>query len=377
MKGDAPEPRRSAPPDWLGDTALRFAVIAALIVACLRIAEPFTVVLIWAVLLAVMIWPFYQRMQRAGIGSGWAAALLGLAGLVLFIGPAVAVVDSVALSALRLAQAHQGEALRLPDLPWLASMPLAGPELAKAWAAVQDDTPGTIARNAKVVEPVVLWLAARASGLASGLLHFVGAIIIAAVFLAYGNGLGRTATALVHRIARDPQRGDALIAVAIETINSVVVGVIGLAVVQAILLGGSFFVLGLPFAGVLVMLLLVLGIVQIPSQILSLPLLAYVWSVDGTRTALFFGGWIIAVQVFDAALKPLMFGRGLRSPVPIILVGVIGGALAAGLIGLFVGPVLLSIGYMLLLEWLGEPLPSVPATDDSKRRIGDRGERDA
>ncbi|MBC7522146.1 MAG: AI-2E family transporter [Sandarakinorhabdus sp.] len=352
-----PEADRSPP--WLGDTAIRFAVVAALAIGCFRIAQPFIVVLIWAVLLAVMVWPLHLQLRRTLLGNGWSAALIGFAGILLLVAPAVAVVQSVAMSTMRVAKTHQGETLRLPDLPWLQSVPMAGVELERGWTEVQNDTPGTIARNAKLIEPVALWLGARASGLAMGFLHFIGAIAIAAVVLGYGDGLGRTANALVHRIARDPERGDTIIAVAIATINSVVVGVIGMAVVQAVLLGGSFFVVGVPFAGVLVMLLLVFGIVQIPSQLLSVPILAWVWSNSGVTPALLFGGWIIIVQVFDAAIKPFMLGRGLQVPVPIILIGVIGGALAAGLLGLFVGPVLLSIGYMLLLEWLGEPLPEV------------------
>jgi predicted PurR-regulated permease PerM len=112
-----------------------------------------------------------------------------------------------------------------------------------------------------------------------------------------------------------------------------------------------------PFAGVLLLVLLVVGIVQIPSQLITVPVVIWAWQTSGPTPALIFAGWLVAVAVIDTALKPIMLGRGLPIPVPIILVGVIGGALAAGLVGLLVGPVLLSIGYVLLLEWLGEPLP--------------------
>lgn len=346
----------SGTPPWLGDTALRFAVVAALIFACLRIAQPFIVVLVWAVLLAVMAQPLHLKLRQMGLRNAWSATLLGVAGFVLLLVPAALVAHSVTQSALELAHAHQGETLRLPDLPWLAEVPLAGNELETGWKDIQADTPGALRANAALVESALVWLAARASGLAKGVLHLFGAIAIAAVLLAYGKGLGRTATAFVHRISATGDRGDRLIAIAIATIKSVMVGVIGMAIVQAVLIGAALFLLGVPFAGVLLLMLLVVGIVQIPSQLLTVPVVIWAWTADGPTPALIFAGWLVAVAAIDAALKPVMLGRGLPIPVPIILVGVIGGALAAGLVGLLVGPVLLSIGYVLLLEWLGEPL---------------------
>ncbi len=352
----APAPERPRPPAWLADTSLRMLFVAALLFACVRIAEPFIVVLIWSVLLAVMFRPLHLRLQALGLRNWVAATLLGAAGVLLLIAPAVAIVDSIAASAVQLVKTHQSDALALPELPMLAKLPVVGDAMAREWADVRANTPETLGRHAATVEGVVLWLGARASSLASGFVRFLAAIAIGAVLLAYGDGLGRTANALICRLAGDPDRGERMIALSIATVQSVVKGVIGMAVIQAVLLGSAFFVFHVPFAGLIVMVLLVVGIVQIPSQLLSVPAALWLWSVGETRSAIVFVAWIIAVAVIDAALKPLMLGRGLAVPVPIILIGVIGGALAAGLLGLFVGPVLLALGYMLLLEWLGEPV---------------------
>jgi predicted PurR-regulated permease PerM len=345
------------PPAWLGETMLRFAMVAALLFACLRIAQPFIVVLIWSVLLAVMFWPLHLRLRMWGLRNAVSATLIGVVGVALLVAPAVAVVDSFTASALQLVRANPDGVVVLPALPWLARMPLAGATLLREWDALRADVPHALAGHAALVEKIILWVAARASELASGFFRFIGAIALAAMLLAYGVGLRRIARRLVYRFAANPVRGERLFDLSIATVRSVLKGVIGMAVVQAVLLGSSFFVFDLPFAGVLVMVLLVFGIVQIPSQLLTVPGAFYLWSVADGQTALLFVAWAVAVAVFDAALKPFMMGIGLAVPIPIILIGVIGGALAAGLLGLFVGPVLLAIGYILLLEWLGEPLP--------------------
>ncbi|MFZ4688678.1 MAG: AI-2E family transporter [Polymorphobacter sp.] len=326
----APSPERPRPPAWLADTALRVLIVAALLYACLRIAQPFIVVLIWSVLLAVMFWPLHMRLRMLGLRNAVSATLIGVVGVLLLV---------------------------VPPMPWLAGLPIAGDTLLREWDALRADVPSAVARHAAVVESVFLWLAARASELASGFLRFVAEIGIAAVLMAYGVGLRRLARGLVYRLSADSGRGERLFDLSIATVRSVLKGVIGMALVQAVLLGSAFFVFDLPFAGALVMVLLVFGIVQIPSQLLTVPAALYLWSHAGGQSALLFAGWAVAVVVFDAALKPFMMGVGLAVPVPIILIGVIGGALAAGLVGLFVGPVLLAIGYMLLLEWLGEALP--------------------
>jgi predicted PurR-regulated permease PerM len=345
------------PPAWLGDTMLRFAMVAALLFACLRIAQPFVVVLIWSVLLAVMFWPLHLRLRALGLRNAWSATLIGVAGVALLVAPAVAVVDSFTASALQLVRANPDGVVVLPALPWLRGVPVAGAGLLEQWDVLRADVPQALAGHALLVEKAVLWVAARASELASGFFRFVAAIALAAMLLAYGAGLRRIARGLVDRFAANPVRGERLFDLSVDTVRSVLKGVIGMALVQAVLLGSSFFVFDLPFAGMLVMVLLVFGIVQIPSQLLTVPAAFYLLSVAGGQAALLFAGWAVAVAVFDAGLKPFMMGIGLAVPVPITLIGVIGGALAAGLLGLFVGPVLLAIGYILLLEWLGEPLP--------------------
>ncbi len=136
------------------------------------------------------------------------------------------------------------------------------------------------------------------------------------------------------------------------TIRGVAVGVVGVAVIQSLLIGAGFFAIGLSSAGVLTLVVLLFAIVQVPALLVTLPIIAYVLATEATTPAIIFSIWTIIAGLSDNLLKPLMLGRGLEIPMPVILIGVIGGMLADGLLGLFVGPVLLAVGYVLLIEWL-------------------------
>ena len=137
--------------------------------------------------------------------------------------------------------------------------------------------------------------------------------------------------------------------------RSVANGVIGVAFVQAFLCGIGFFLVGIPGAGILSLLAMVLGVLQVPVLIVTLPAIVFAFAVKSTTVALLFTVWFIISGLSDAVLKPLMIGHGLEVPMPIILLGVIGGVIAYGLVGLFIGAVLLAVGYVLFREWLGSP----------------------
>jgi len=137
------------------------------------------------------------------------------------------------------------------------------------------------------------------------------------------------------------------------TVRSVANGVIGVAFVQALLCGIGFFVLGIPGAGILSLLAMGLGVVQVPVVLVTLPAIIYAFSVKSTAIAIAFTVWFVIAGLSDAVLKPMMIGHGLEVPMPVILIGVIGGVMAYGLVGLFIGAVLLAVGYILFRDWLG------------------------
>lgn len=143
-----------------------------------------------------------------------------------------------------------------------------------------------------------------------------------------------------------------LVTLTAATIRGVGLGVVGVALIQSLLLGCGFFAIGLPAAGPLMLVALLLGIMQVPLILLTLPVVGYVFYSEATQPAIIFLIWNIVVGLSDNVLRPLFLGRGLEVPMPIILIGVLGGVIVDGLLGLFVGPVLLGVSYTFLIEWL-------------------------
>ena len=149
------------------------------------------------------------------------------------------------------------------------------------------------------------------------------------------------------------EKGPRLHRLSTATIRSVALGVIGVAFIQALLLGTGFILAGIPAAGVLALLVLLLGIAQLPALLISLPAIAYLWwSGDSTAMNAFFTVYLLVMGMADNVLKPLMLGRGVDAPMPIILIGALGGMVSGGMIGLFLGAVLLTLGYKIFMEWV-------------------------
>jgi predicted PurR-regulated permease PerM len=192
-----------------------------------------------------------------------------------------------------------------------------------------------------------------AAGLFVAVLILVAAIIFAAISLAYSVPLRAFIKRVFGRITGDARSGEHYMDLIAATVKSVANGVIGVAFVQALLVGIGFFVAGVPGAGVLSLLMFALGIVQIPIIIIVLPVVIWAFAVKATTFAIIFAIWSIIGSLSDAVLKPIMIGHGLEVPMPIILLGVIGGVMAFGLVGLFIGAVVLAVGYMLFVEWVG------------------------
>lgn len=154
------------------------------------------------------------------------------------------------------------------------------------------------------------------------------------------------------RVTGSNERAEQLVTLTAATIRGVGLGVVGVALVQSSLLGLGFFTIGIQAADPLTLVALILGIMQVPQILLMLPVVGYVFLYEATQPAVIFLIWNIVVGLGDNILRPLMLRRGLNVPMPVILMGVIGGMIVDGLLGLFVGPVLLAVSYVMLLEWL-------------------------
>ena len=336
----------------LADSALQVGLLALLAFACVRIALPFASVLLWSVVLAVMLHPLHVRMSGR-LGNRWSAVTIGVVGIGLILAPTVLAATSLVSSAHWLITGLQAHTLTVPPPPpRVAELPLIGPKLSELWSLAATNVPAMLAKYGKPLGGAATWVAGLAGRLAAGELAFLLSFGIAAVLVAYDKSGAALARRLLEFMTGNRGSGPRLVALTAATIRGVAVGVVGVAAIQALLLGAGFFAIGLPGAGLLMLAIFLLGVVQVPGALLTLPIIAYAFATESMMTALIFAAWTLVAGLSDNVLKPLMLGRGLEVPMPVILIGVIGGMIADGLLGLFVGPVILAVGYVLLVEWL-------------------------
>lgn len=363
---DEKAPYRDRLPVMTGvfDAALQVGLAAALIYACSRILAPLIQVLLWSAILAVMLYPLHRRL-RARIGERWSAWLIGLVGITIMLGATFLIVRSLGTTVYAVISELHDHKLVLPSAPtWLSDLPLVGQKLAEAWTLAVTNTPAALTRYEPILKKAATWLLSTARGLAGDEFSFVLSFAIAAILVLYGKGAAEFTRQVLARATGNPARSVELAALAVDTIRSVALGIVGVAVIQSLLLGIGFFAIGLPAAGLLTLATLLLCIVQVPVVILTLPVIAYVFATEATLPALVFSIWALAAGLSDNLLKPLLLGRGLSVPMPVILAGVIGGVIADGLLGLFVGPVVLATGYVLLVRWMSHhPVDERPTLD--------------
>ena len=343
-----------APRSLLIDSALRLAIIAALTYACVAIMLPFLAILVWAILLAVMLWPAHLWLRtRKGMSNARSATLIGIVSVLVLLVPEVFAAASLGSWLYSVVDmAREGTLVIPPMPPRLGQIPFIGERISDAWSLASTSVPSLFAKYGDQLKTVAMRLGEFAAGIAGSMLSMLASFVIAAIMLAWGTEGSQVITDTFVRLTGNTSRGAKLVALSAATIRGVLQGVVGVAFVQAVLLGIGLFAAEVPFAGALALLALFFGILQIPAIFIALPTIIWVYGQDSGTTALIFAVYMLIAGLSDNVLKPLMLGRGLEVPMPVILIGVIGGMIVQGLIGLFVGPVVLGLGYVLFLDWL-------------------------
>lgn len=330
---------------------MQFGLLALLVYACARVITPFVGILAWAAILAVLLYPLHLWLGRR-IGGTWSAWLIGIAGVVLAVTPMVLLTASLSSAISSLIADLQSHTLTLPPPPpGLADVPFVGEKASVAWASAAENVPATLAQHRETVRSITASLVAFAGKMATAELAFILSFVIGTILVAYGESVTSFTRRLAQILTHSADQGSRLVALTVSTIKGVALGVVGVAAIQAALLGVGFFLIGLPGAILVTLVVFLLGIVQVPAVIVSLPVIAYVFLKEPLTPALIFGVWTFVAGLSDNFLKPLMLGRGSEVPMPVILIGVIGGMVVDGLLGLFIGPVLLAVAYMLFMEW--------------------------
>lgn len=334
------------------EAAIRIGLGALLIAWCFIIVRPFIVLIVWGIIIAVAVYPGYLRLLSATGGRGGLSAVVcTFLLLVLFIVPTLMLVGTLINSARFLATDLSDGAISIPLPPKnIAAWPIIGEPLARFWHLASANLEEAMREIAPQLKSIGRWLLSAAAGAVFGVLKFIFAIIIAGVLLSRSKGGHDVADSVATRLAGE--RGTDFVTLATATLRSVARGILGVALIQSLLAGLGFLVVGIPAAGLLAMICLFLAVIQLGPGLIIIPTVIYVFSTSDTLPAVLFLIWSIFVGLLDNILKPLLLGRGVDVPMVIIFIGAIGGFLSSGIIGLFVGPILLAMFYRLFKAWL-------------------------
>jgi len=339
------------------DVLIRAGLIATLVIFCFEIFRPFFDLVVWALILAVTIYPLQVRLRgRLGLSEGHIAALIILLSILIILVPAYLLGLAVFESVERAIEVVKGGNLRIPPPSDAVSQwPLIGQQLYGFWQQAANDLSGLLMKVAPQLKEFSILMLGKLAGVGTGLLVFVFALIIAGIIMAYGEMGTRSAQRIASRIV-GPDRGLRIVELCTATIRAVAQGVVGIAFIQMLLIGVAFIMKGIPGAGLLALAVLLLGIMQLPATLITIPVIVYVFVTEGASvTTIVFAVYVFVAGLADNVLKPLLLGRGVDVPMPVVLIGALGGMISGGIIGLFIGPVMLSVGYRLFWLWVDEP----------------------
>jgi len=342
----------------LARTMLVVLLLALLIGATFWILRPFLLSAIWAMMIVVATWPLMLSVQARVRRRAWAVTTMSAAMVLILVAPVLLAVRTLAVNVDAITRWIR--ALPTADLPsapaWLDKIPLVGAKLAQRWSDIAAGGSGQIkAYLAPYANDAAQWLAGALGGAGAMALEFLLTIIIAAILYANGEGARDAIIRFGRRLAGD--RGEGVVVLAGQAIRAVALGVVVTALVQTVLAGVGLAVAGVPLAGLLTGVILILCIAQIGPLLVLIPAVIWLFWNDYNAWGTALAVWSIFVGLMDNVLRPMLIRKGANLPLLLIFAGVIGGLVAVGVIGLFVGPVVLAIGYTLLKQWVDEPMP--------------------
>ena len=373
MPDERPETHPGRPADRIVvDLAVRLGFLGLFAWLALAILSPFVLILLWALFLTVALQPGHARLAaRLGGRGRLAAVIVTLIGLAIVLGPISMLVASLVGSVETLSMGMAGGGLSIPPPPAeVKTIPIAGAWLHSNWELASSNLQGFLGRYGTTLIGAGKWVIRPAEALGRDLIDILIAVVVAGVLLVPGPrfvpGFRRFAARIMG------SRGSDFVDLGAATIRNVARGVIGVAAIQALFVGVALIAAGVPAAGLLTLVALLGAILQIGVGIVAVPVIVWGWIALGTLPAILLTAWLVPAMFSDLALKPLMVGHGLRTPMLVILTGVIGGTISFGLIGLFLGPIVLALFYELVIFWveLGEPGEDAAAAGGGTDRVG-------
>src|ERR1700756_2050527 len=349
-------------------TTLAVLFVAGLIAACFWILRPFLPAVIWATTLVVATWPVMLRVQhRLWKRRALAVAVMTVALLLVFVVPFWLAITTIIDNFDRIVE--WGTSLgsfKLPPPPeWLATIPLFGERAAQFWESVAaSGVEPLVAKAAPYAGGVASWFVSALGGLGIVFVQFLLTVVIAAIMYVGGERAAAAAQRFGYRLAGE--RGEQSVQLAGQAIRSVALGVVVTALAQSVLGGIGIALAGVPFAAVLTAIMFMLCIAQLGPLPVLVPVVIWLYWSGASGWGTFVLVWTIVVASLDSILRPIMIRKGAHLPLVLLLAGVIGGLIAFGLVGIFLGPVVLAVGYTLLQSWMAEQV--IPHSQVATRR---------
>ena len=337
------------------EAAIRIAVVGVLVVWTYHITKPFLMPVVWGGIIAIAVDPLVVRLSAFfGGRRRLVVALLAAVVVVALLLPLVLITTSsmdVIQSWIKgVGKLH----LSIPLPPKrVESWPLIGHEVSKVWTLLATNLGMLLKHLEPQIKTAIVYLFGLLTGGFKVMISFLVSIFIAGVFLATPEGSASLAKRVVNRFAGE--KGTEICEVSVATIRGVMLGVVGVAVIQSLLAGLGMVVVGVPLSGLWAILVMVCAVIQLPTILVTGPIAVWVFfTKDNTTVSVLFLVWCVVVSISDNFLKPLFMGRGVDVPMLVILVGAIGGMVMSGIIGLFIGAVVLAIAYKLFMAWIHE-----------------------
>jgi predicted PurR-regulated permease PerM len=333
------------------EASIHVGLAFLLATACLLILFPFIPLVAWGIIIAVAAYPGFRKLQSImGDRGGLAATVFTLILLAILIVPVILLAQSL-VDGVRIVTAHlkDGTLVIPPPPDGVASWPIIGVPLRNLWDVAATNLTDAVRMFAPQIKNAIPGILSASASVGMAVLQFVLSIIVSGILLANAQGAADATRALANRLFGD--KGPEFQQLVGSTIRSVTTGILGVALIQAVFASLGFLVVGLPAAGVWAVIFLIAAVLQV-GIIILIPAVIYVFAVASTTTAVIFLIWCIIIALMDNVLKPILLGRGASVPIAVVFLGAIGGFVVMGIIGLFVGAIVLSVGYKLFLAWL-------------------------
>lgn len=335
------------------DVYIKIAAISLLIYWCYSILQPFFLMVVWGAIIATALYPIATwANSKFGISKSKASSALSVIGVLLLLVPLIALSTGIYTGGSALVTGVQDGTIMIPT-PNISikDWPIIGDKVYGFALQASSNLESMLANYSDEVKSTITKMASFLGSLGGSFIQFIISTVIAGAFMVNADKCEQAFVLIASRLTGGKQ-GKELTTISKTTVRGVVQGVIGVAVIQSIMAGLGIAIAGIPGVALWMFLILIVAIIQLPPILALLPAIIYAFTVDTTTTAVLFLVWCILVSASDAVLKPMLLGRGSDTPVLVILLGALGGMVMSGIIGLFVGAVVLSLTYQLLTVWL-------------------------